>query len=638
MNTVQPSICARKMTLSEEETKQWFDGLKAQSCKKRKRSANKPQGPKKPKKPKQSKPKQPKRSKREDNDKACCSQEELDEIDGFFASLDDDDDSEDSDDTDYDNEDEDDEEIESTESLVPAASCGKRVVGYFTSWGKHKFKPSQAQRLTHVIFAFLEIRESGEVKIGCVDPAHSDCTEAEDLARKRLNQLFRVADQFDHLNVMFAVGGWENSQYFSGIAADPQRRLVFIASVIQMIKEYGFDGVDIDWEYPVTGGAVEGIPDDKANYVTLLTELRTAVDNLAQIEGRDRPYLLSIAGAAGQWTLDPGYNMKGIVKQLDFINVMTYDYFGAWDSKWGAFTGPPAPLYFGMPSKGFSGKTNVAWTTKYYACRGRQPHKINMGVPFYGRYWENVGNAVDESDQMWRKADGEVFTGGAYGWRDVKANLSAGVFGDVHLHERTKSKYAFNPTSRLYLGFEDPETLKYKVDFAVTSNLGGIMIWAIDQDDDELTMLNTVHDANLCANTDPDDIRFKCLPTEEQLWWTPENSDKDKQGLCGEFAPLIGGRYPACDPDDPGYSCCSDSGYCGNGPNFCDCVGCVNHGKNPDRLFDYARIPSNEEAQFRETCKRNWEDGCTTDDQCCSRYCYKGESQDWAAGQCKKKP
>lgn len=570
-----------------------------------------------------------KRTKRASNDKACCT---ADEMASFLAPFLTDDDEESDDEA----EDED-EEIGSTESLVPAASCGKRVVGYFTSWGKYKFSPRMAQRLTHVIFAFLETKSSGEVKVGCVDPAHSeDCNKDEELARKRLKQMFRVAEHFDHLNVMFAVGGWENSQYFSSIAADRVKRITFIASLIQVIKNYGFDGVDVDWEYPVTGGAHEGIQADKANYVTLLTELRTALKNLAKLEGRDRPYLMSIAGAAGQWTLDPGYDMKGLVEQLDFVNVMTYDYFGAWGSKWGAYTGPPAPLYFGMP-KGFSGKTNVAWTVKYYACRSKEPHKINMGVPFYGRYWENVAEVIDPGNPMWRKAEasGGEFKGGAYTWRQLQANLSDGVFGSVQFNDKTKSKYAYNAASRLYLGFEDPDTLRYKVDFAVENNLGGIMIWALDQDDDDLTMLETVYGANLCANTNPKDVRFKCLPTDEQLWWTPENSGEDTQGKCGEFSPLIGGRFPACDPDDPGYSCCSESGYCGGGAEFCDCAGCVDFGKNPDKLFDYARIPTAEELRFRDSCKPNWENGCTKDNDCCSRNCYKGEKNDWKSGQCK---
>ena len=471
---------------------------------------------------------------------------------------------------------------------IPATQCNKRVIGYYPSWGKSVFTARMAERLTHVVYAFLAMQPDGTVNIGSVDSHDTDPEAAARVSQEKFIQLLEVAAQFPHLKVLFAVGGWENSQYFSKVAQDRSLRLKFISSVLAIIDKFGLDGVDLDWEYPVTGGAHEGIPADKENFVTLLKELRSVLDALQERDGRSEPYIISFAGAAGDWTLTPGYDLPEILKYADFANVMTYDYFGAWDSKWGAYTGPPAPLYFAMPPK-FSGKTNADFTLKYYVCRSELPHKINMGVPFYGRFWENVAKNVDPDPKfdMWKIADpvDGKFVGGYLGWKDIVASHLNAPGNERHFNDIAKAPFIYNAAAKKYIGYEDPESLAFKVQYAVEKNLGGLMIWAIDLDDSELTMLDIVAKADLCKNTDPAKIEYKCSPLKEKRWWTFED-DPNKAGMCGRSAPLYKGYYPLCDPDDPGYSCCGEFGYCGSGADFCGCKTCKDYLNNPDQLLE----------------------------------------------------
>lgn len=147
---------------------------------------------------------------------------------------------------------------------IPAASCNKRIVGYYTSWGKTSIKASTVSRFTHIIFAFFEMRSDGTVGIGNPDHSSAQTDSDEEVskqAKKNLGNLMKIREKLPNLKVSFAVGGWENSQYFSAMAASSSMKQNFIASVLRAIDEYDFDGVDIDWEYPVTGGAHEGIPE-----------------------------------------------------------------------------------------------------------------------------------------------------------------------------------------------------------------------------------------------------------------------------------------------------------------------------------------------------------------------------------------
>ena len=107
------------------------------------------------------------------------------------------------------------------------------------------------------------------------------------------------------------------------MASSKESRARFIQSVVEMLEEYGFDGLDLDWEYP---GATDrdGKWADRDNFADLVEELNEVF--------APRGWLLSAAVSPAKFRVEEGYDVKRISKYLDFINVMTYDLHGAWDN------------------------------------------------------------------------------------------------------------------------------------------------------------------------------------------------------------------------------------------------------------------------------------------------------------------
>ena len=454
----------------------------------------------------------------------------------------------------------------------------KKLVGYFTSWGNNTLYYSQLKVLTHIIFAFIEMKSDGSLQFG--SPDINNTINAEEDARKarnRLLQLLKARTRYPHLKISFAVGGWAGSGHFSHLVRSTVAFENFWQSVSKLFKIYDFDGIDIDWEYPVAGGAKQGESDEKILYVEFMRKLRSRLDGLGQ--RTNTRYTLTFAGAVGEWVIVPGFDLEKLLDIVDWVNVMSYDFYGAWDDKWGAFTGPPAPLFHGAP-EGFSGKMNAHFGMQLYVCSIKNPSKIVMGVPFYGRYWNNVrAETIDgNDDDMWHSADAinGKFTGGVLTYKEIEKMVKLGKI-TPKFHNKTKTPYAFESRDNYFLGYEDPTSLRYKVDYANKHNLGGLMIWAIDYDTENLEMLRVIADSDFCSS-ESNEIKYNCIPFKEKRWWTQDSIEPSFAGMCGKSAPLINGFYPVCDPHDPGYSCCGQYGYCGGTEESCNCDTCIDYG------------------------------------------------------------
>merc|ERR1740123_968367 len=204
-----------------------------------------------------------------------------------------------------------------------------------------------------------------------------------------------------HIKTFVSVGGWNfndcsaspantvgqgsaTCERFSQLAASEAQTATFAQNVIAFCRKWGFDGFDLDWEYPVVAGhnsnskPFQDVTQDYANYILLLKRLKTAfiVENPAE------PLLLTAAVGVGKGTAETAYDIPEMNKHLDLINLMTYDMHGSWETR----TGCNAPLHATQEDTDFSGyPLSVSWAVDYWIQHGASPEKLTMGIGTYGR-------------------------------------------------------------------------------------------------------------------------------------------------------------------------------------------------------------------------------------------------------------
>ena len=361
------------------------------------------------------------------------------------------------------------------------------VVGaYYPEWAiydrNYEVADIPADKLTHVFYAFAKIDNNDEVSVFDSSAAtekrfDGDWNTPKEFAGN-FEELLKLKAAHPHLNTLISIGGWTLSDKFSDVALTDASREKFAKSAVNFMTKYGFDGIDIDWEYPVSGGLSTNTyrPEDKHNYTLLLQEL----DEQLQIqEAQDnQDYLLTIASPAGADKL-ANYELAEMSQYLDFFNVMTYDYHGAWENT----TNHNAPLYANPndPSS-VSSQYNVDATIQNYLQAGVTADKLIMGAPLYGRTWTGVASNNDGLFQSATGAGAGTWEKGIIDYSDLYNKLQTDSNYVRYWDGAAQVPYVYNAATGFFSAYEDKESLGIKLDYVQNNGLGGMFFWEASAD------------------------------------------------------------------------------------------------------------------------------------------------------------
>lgn len=310
------------------------------------------------------------------------------------------------------------------------------------------------KRLTRINYAFANI-QNGRMVLG--SPA-----DAQNFAL-----LAAMRNTNPELNVLVSVGGWLWSTNFSDMALTPESREVFEDSVLRFLTQYDLDGLDIDWEYPGMPGAGHPFrPQDKQNFTALLKELREQFDAAARRSGK-RLYLTVAMGASDDVIANT--EMHKVQRYVDSVNLMNYDYYEPGSE---SITGNHAPLFTDPADpRAVSADASV----RAYEKAGVPAEKILLGVPFYGHEW---GSVPERNHGLFQT--GKAIPGAFLPFSTIDGQIGPGF--TRYWDSASSVPYLYNADKKIFVSYEDPESLKAKCKYVRDHKLGGIMFWEYSSD------------------------------------------------------------------------------------------------------------------------------------------------------------
>lgn len=408
-----------------------------------------------------------------------------------------------------------------------------RNVMYYGEWsiyaGQKNFTPNKipGNYMTHLNFAFLDVDENGNV-ISCdswadvQNPNVGYTAQSDDPWAGVIPAMIQLRNEYPNMKIGFSVGGWTRSGDFPKVAASAATRKNFAENIAKTAHLYGYDFVDIDWEYPTAdrdpdpeGNGVtvdkgcKGSAADKQNFTLLMQDLRAALDKYDKIDNKH--YELSVAMSASPKMMEQ-IEYDKVLKIVDFANMMTYDLQGAWS----AYTGHQTALYTNeaydhtsQPDCQFSVDACIKYLYNTYG-NTIDASKIVVGIAPYTRGWagvkndgrdpKNPGLFATATPNSVKAADGT--TSGTFAYSDIGTLINQ--YGLKEYYDETaEAAYYYSDSTGYFFTCDNARSVTAKAKYVRNETgyknpfnkpLGGLISWMASLDAaGEVT--KTSHDA-----------------------------------------------------------------------------------------------------------------------------------------------
>jgi chitinase len=346
----------------------------------------------------------------------------------------------------------------SCEKQVKQTEQKKVIIGYVPGFrGELDEKTIDAKKLTHINYAFVDVKDS---------MAWLTNLETDSINFRRLGTLKKINPD---LKILISIGGWGWSENFSDAVLTETSRDKFARTSVEIVEKYDLDGVDIDWEYPGQRGEDNVFrPEDKQNYTLMFKAIREKLDDLAEKTGKT--YQLTTAVGAN-YTYIEHTEMDKAQEYLDYVNLMTYDYYTSGDS-----AGHHTNLY---PPENYEIDQSAHKTFNEFVAAGVPAEKLVMGIAFYGRSWFMKKN---DNRGINRPVDSVTRGGGFTFIKDSLLNRPGFV---RYWDENARAPYLFNEETRQLISYDDEESVREKCEYVIENNMAGVMFWQYASDPKE---------------------------------------------------------------------------------------------------------------------------------------------------------